>query len=121
VGKGEKELSPRESRFVEALASGATLGDCAMAAGVSYRSAVRWRKLPAIKQAVADLMKEEFAHARAILASGAARAARELVALTCDRDASAAQISACKAVLSLVSDFTELSEIRDILEDDCGE
>jgi hypothetical protein len=108
-------LTPQEVAFVDALASGASLQDGATAAGISYRSAKRWHHKDHIAAAIRTRVSENFSQARAVLAAGASRAARQLTSLADTAEPDAARIAACKAVIENASKLGELQDIETLL------
>ncbi len=73
----------RRLKFVIALASGQAVGDAAREAGVSTRTATRWRASPDVRAQVAVLQREALDRAAAALADAANEAVatlRELLA-----------------------------------------
>ena len=108
-----KPLSGRELRFVEALAGGDGLSQAATAAGVSYRTARRWKVKPRIVAAVRSRVNENIAIGRAILAGGMAKASRALVSMADGSVAAeAARVSACRAVVEAAARLVALEEIE---------
>ena len=109
-------LSPQEMAFVDAIAGGGSLQDGATAAGISYRSAKRWHRKEQIIAAVRARISASLAQARAVLAAGAGRAARSLVALSDGASVGdAPKISASLAVLNSAAKFGELQDLEDRL------
>ena len=108
-------LTVPETAFVDALAAGGSLQDGATAAGISYRSAKRWHHKDHIAAAIRTRVSENFSQARAVLAAGASRAARQLTTLADTAAPDAARIAACKAVIENASKLGELQDIETLL------
>jgi len=108
-------LTPQETAFVDALAAGDGLRNGATAAGISYRSAKRWHRKDHIATAIRSRVSENFSQARAVLAAGASRAARQLTNLADTAEPDAARIAACKAVIENAATLGELQEVSDRL------
>ncbi len=68
----------RRLRFALALAAGQAVGDAAREAGVSARTATRWRADPAVRREVQALRQAALDHAAAALADAASEAVRVL-------------------------------------------
>jgi phage terminase small subunit len=110
--EGEPRLSPRETRFVDALAAGETSCQAAKVASVSDRTGRRWRLRPEIQAAVRSRLNDSLASARAILAQGSARAARSLVDMSDgESDATSPKVAASRAV---IDQATALASIEDL-------
>lgn len=106
-------LHARELAFVDVIASGASLKDGATTAGIGYRTAKRWHKRPEIVAAIRARVSENLAMARAVLASGASRAARSLVDMSDGtRTADAPTVSAARAVVESASRLCEIQELE---------
>ncbi len=106
-------LTPRETLFVDEVASGKTLGDAATALGMSARSARRWRTKPHIAAAIRARVAENVGSARAILAAGATRAAAALVNMSDGTvPAEAAKVSAARAVVEAATQAVEADVIE---------
>jgi hypothetical protein len=108
-------LSPMEARFVDLSASGESMEDMATKLGVTSRTLRRWKARPVVASAIRARTSEAMALARAILAAGANRAARELVGLAETAEPDHARIAACVAVVSNAAKLGELQEISDRL------
>ncbi len=107
-----EELSARETRFSDELASGTSLADAASAVGISPRSARRWRKKPEIAEAVRARLSENVSMARAILSAGASKAAIGLVDMASGTaPAESARVSAARGVLESTMKLTELEDV----------
>ncbi len=106
-----KPLSPRELRFVQALASGKTLAQASQAVGISPRSGRRWRSTPRVATALREALQEQVGQCKAVLASGAARAARSLVRMT-DGKGTAVRVAASKAVVDNAIKTVEIDELQ---------
>jgi hypothetical protein len=112
-GQDPEGLDGRENAFVDAVASGHSLKDGATAAGIGYRTAKRWHKRPEIVAAIRLRVSENLAQARAVLASGASRAARSLVDMSDGaRVADAPTVSAARAVVEAASRLVEVEEME---------
>jgi hypothetical protein len=107
------KLTARETVYVEALAEGGTQNHAATVAGVSVRTARRWAHRPEIVAAVRARLSASLAQARAVLASGAARASTALVKMAAgEEEADAARVSACRAVTEGALKMVEISELE---------
>jgi hypothetical protein len=107
-------LNAREALLVEGIAKGESLADSATAAGISYRTARRWRLKPHVSEAIRARVSENLAQTRAILSAGSSRAARGLVAMA---DASAEPNSARVAsALGVLNSALKLAELEDVVE-----
>lgn len=112
-GPDPEGLDARETAFADALAAGHSLRDGATAAGIGYRTAKRWRKRPEIAGAIRARVSENLAMARAVLASGASRAARSLVNMSDGaRPADAPTVSAARAVVESANRLVEIEELE---------
>ncbi|MBN2574929.1 MAG: hypothetical protein JXP73_10230 [Deltaproteobacteria bacterium] len=110
--EGDPEgLSVHEVAFVDALAAGGSLTDGAKAAGISYRSAKRWHRKPEIARAIRARTDANMSQARATLASGAARAARQLAKLAESARPDAARIAACRTVIGQAAELGVIEEL----------
>lgn len=110
---GVEALSPEKTRFVEAIAEGKSVADAAMAAERSARTGRRWKAEPEVAAAIRARLTENLAQARAVLASGAARAARSLVDMADGtKAADAPTVSAARAVVESVGRLVELHELE---------
>jgi hypothetical protein len=106
-------LSAKEEAFVDAVAAGLSLKDGATTAGIGYRTAKRWHKRPEIAAAVRVRVSEGLAQARAVLASGASRAARSLVDMSDGkRPGYAPRVSAARAVVESASRLCEVQDLE---------
>ena len=116
----EGRLSPREARFVTALAEGHPSCQASKAAGISDRTGRRWRLRSEIQSAVRARLNDSLGSARAILAQGSARAAKSLVDMSDgEADATSPKVAASRAVIEQATALasveemqTELREIR---------
>jgi hypothetical protein len=109
----EARLSPKETRFVDALAAGETSCQAAKQAGITDRTGRRWRQRPEIQSAVRSRLNDSLGAARAILACGAARAATGLVSMSDgSEEASAPRVSAARAVVEGATRLVEIEEIE---------
>jgi X-X-X-Leu-X-X-Gly heptad repeat protein len=110
---GERALSPREIRFVNALSVGRSPSEAANEIGLSDRSGRRWRKKPEIIEAIRARLSENIAVGRSILASGMAKAATGLVEMASGAaEADAARVSACRAVTEGAVKLCELADLQ---------
>jgi transposase-like protein len=101
-------LSVLELKFVELSATGASsMEDMAVELGVTSRTLRRWKLKPTVASAIRARTAEAMSLARAVLAAGASRAARELVDLAENAEPDSARVAACVAV---VANATKLSE-----------
>jgi thioredoxin-like negative regulator of GroEL len=81
--------------------------DMAVELGVTSRTLRRWKLKPTVASAIRARTAEAMSLARAVLAAGASRAARELVDLAENAEPDSARVAACVAV---VANATKLSE-----------
>jgi hypothetical protein len=110
----ETRLSPREMAFADALASGATTADAAIVAGISVRSARRWKIRPHVQVAIRARVNESLSQARAVLASGATRAAAALVGMADGTvRATSPRVQAARSVVESAVQLTDLQDLRD--------
>ena len=110
---GTPLLSPREARLVDGIAAGKTLADSATGAGISYRSARRYRLKPHVAEAIRNRIAENLAQCRAILSAGSSRAATALVAMADGTAApDAARVSAAARVLESSLKLNETLELE---------
>jgi transposase-like protein len=105
-------LSVLELKFVDLSASGAAMEEMASKLGVTSRTLRRWKARPEVAAAIRARTNEAMALARATLASGANRAARELVDLAETAEPDHARIAACVAVVSNATKLTEFSDLQ---------
>jgi hypothetical protein len=114
----EFELTPRQSKAIEALLEGKNHNEAAAIAEVSIRQLRRWMRRPHVKQ---ELRVQRTRARRAgghDLAAGAAACARSLIDLS--RNAlptDGVRLSACKAVLDFALRHEELIEVKQRLDD----
>jgi hypothetical protein len=109
----EARLSPKETRFVEALAAGETSCQASKVAGVTDRTGRRWRQRPEIQAAVRARLNDSLGAARAILACGAARACSALVTMADGSEpAESPRVSAARAVVEGATRLVEIEEIE---------
>jgi hypothetical protein len=109
----EARLSVREIRFCDLLATGETSCQASKAVGVTDRTGRRWRQRPEIQAAIRARLNDSMSAARAILACGAARAAKGLVDMADGSEpAEAARCSAARAVVEGASRLVEIEEIQ---------
>jgi len=109
----EARLSPKETRFIEALAAGETSCQASKLAGITDRTGRRWRQRPEIQAAVRARLNDSLGAARAILACGAARACSALVTMADGSEpAEAARVSACRAVTEGAVKLCEVAELE---------
>ena len=107
--EADEVLTVVELRFVDAIASGASLEDAATATGRSTRTLRRWKKRPEIVAAIKDRASEQVALGRAVLAAGMGRASHALVAMADGtEEAESARVSACRAVVEGASKLLEI-------------
>jgi len=112
---GAEPLSPREIRFADAIAGGGTISDGATAAGISYRSASRWKAQRHIAAAIRSRTTESLSQARAVLAAGARSSAVELVRLAKRARPDSARVTASRAVLDAAICATEIASLEERL------
>ena len=111
--EGDEVLNALELRFVDAIASGATLEDAATATGRSTRTLRRWKKRPEIASAIKDRASEQVALGRAVLAAGMGRASHALVHMADGTvEASAPRVSAARAVVETTAKLVELEDVQ---------
>jgi hypothetical protein len=111
-------LNARELLLVEAIAKGESLADSATAAGISYRTARRWRLKVSVAEQIRNRISENLAQTRAILSAGSSRAARALVDMSDGKKvADAPTVSAARAVVDCTSRLVELQEMESRLAD----
>jgi molybdenum-dependent DNA-binding transcriptional regulator ModE len=113
--QGTETLSPREIRFADAIAAGGTISDGATAAGISYRSASRWKVKDRIAAAIRSRTTESLSQARAVLAAGARSSAVELVRLAKRARPDSARVTASRAVLDAAIFATEIASLEERL------
>jgi hypothetical protein len=107
-------LNARESLLVEAIAKGESLADSATAAGISYRTARRWRLKPHLAEQIRSRVSENLAQTRAILSAGSSRAARGLVAMSDPAgttEPNSARVAAARGVLDSALKLEELENV----------
>jgi len=109
---GPERLSPREIRFADAIAAGGTISDGATAAGISYRSASRWKTKEHIAAYIRARTTESLSQARAVLAAGARSAAVELVRLAKRARPDSARITASRTVLESTICASEIEDLE---------
>lgn len=108
----EAALSPREVRFVDALAAGETSCQASKLVGIADRTGRRWRLRPEIQAAIRSRLNDSLGAARAILACGAARAATGLVAMADGSEpAESPRVAAARAVVEGATRLVEIEEI----------
>ncbi len=109
----EARLSPKEIRFVDALAAGETSCQAAKLTGICDRTGRRWRQRPEIQSALRSRLNDSLGAARAILACGAARAASGLVSMADGSEpAESPRVSAARAVVEGATRLVEIEEIE---------
>ena len=109
-------MNAREVLLVEFIAKGESLADSATAAGISYRTARRWRLKPHVAEAIRNRVSENLAQTRAILSAGSSRAARGLVAMSDPEgktEPNSARVAAARGVLDSA---LKLAELEDVIE-----
>jgi hypothetical protein len=116
-GDGALTLTPRELRFVAALAEGATVGEAANAARVSERTGFRWKGRPEVAEAVRICQVAAIAQARGVISAGAARAGRALVAIADGAKATTQQVTAARAVVEGAERVAEVIDTAKRIED----
>jgi hypothetical protein len=112
---GPETLSPREIRFADAMAAGGTISDGASAAGISYRSASRWKIKGHIAAYIRARTTESLSQARAVLAAGARSSAVELVRLAKRARPDSTRVTASRAVLDAAICATEIASLEERL------
>lgn len=116
-GPDPEGLTPAETAFADAIAAGGSLQDGAKAAGISYRSAKRWHRKPEIASAIRSRTAAAMSQTRATLASGAARAARQLAKLAENAKPDAARVAACRSIIGQAAELGALEELSERLAD----
>jgi hypothetical protein len=111
-------MSPRQLKACEVLGGGGSLAESAAAGNVSLRTIKRWRKLPNFEAQIRERAFEGVAAARGVLASGMVRAARSLLGMATGKiHATSPRVTACKAVLELVTEMVELADLRQRIDE----
>ncbi len=59
-GSANKDISSKQAKFVDALLVGSMVGVAARTAGISPRTAARWKKEPALLAELASRRKQQF-------------------------------------------------------------
>jgi len=123
--KPADRLSPREQRLVMALLRGDTMTMAAARAGVSIPTAKRWRKRPAVQQALEAAQEESLRELSRLLAACDRDAVATLGQLMRDeatppatRRASANQLIQRRLQVAVLAD---LERRLQVLEDSTGE
>jgi hypothetical protein len=116
-GAGAPTLTPRELRFVAALAEGATVGEAAATAKVSERTGFRWKSKPEVVEAVRICQVAAIAQARGVISAGAVRAGRALVAIADGAKATTQQVTAARAVVEGAERVAEAIDTAKRIED----
>lgn len=110
------------------LMEGATIPEAAADIGIGERQLRIWRKEPAVKAALKQLMGEALGRARVVLTSGAICAARALVEMAAGSRtddagnvipvvADMARVAACKAVLETAARLSEVEDLADRIDE----
>jgi hypothetical protein len=107
-----ERLSPLENRFVLLVAEGSTTDEAATTLGKSARTLRRWKRRPDIAEAIRARSDEQMTIARAVLSSGAVRAARELSRLAEKATPDHARVSACRVILERATEQAEIAELE---------
>ena len=108
----DEPLSASELRFADMVASGDSLESAAKVLKVTSRTLRRWRKRPAVVDAIRNRVTENLAQTRAILAAGSSRAGRALVAMADGSEpAESPRVSAARAVVEGASRLVEIEEL----------
>jgi len=102
--------------FVSALATGSTVSDAAVTAGVSKRTGIRWHNEPEVQAELGEVRRATLTHARRKLLGLVDAAADALGAVMADADSPAARVSAAKTVLAQVLRFDERTELEERLQ-----
>jgi hypothetical protein len=105
-------LTVAELKFVDLSAKGDAMESMAQELGVCSRTLRRWKRRPEVAAAIRDRTTEAMSLARAVLAAGANRAARELEELCVSATPDAARIAACKAVIENATKLAELEDLK---------
>ena len=111
AARAATSLDAREMRFVQQLAAGKTMPQASRAVGISDRTGRRWRSTPRVGAALREALQEQVGVCKAVLASGAARAARSLVKMS-DGKGSTTQVAASKAVVDGAIKAVEIDELQ---------
>jgi hypothetical protein len=105
-------LNARELLLVEAIAKGESLADSATAAGISYRTARRWRLKLHVAEQIRNRVSENLAQTRAILSAGSSRAAKGLVSMAENKARpNSARVASALGVLNSAMKLAELSDV----------
>ena len=111
-----EHLTARELLLCDGIAAGESLADSATAAGISYRTARRWRLKPHVAEAIRSRVSENLAQTRAILSAGSSRAARGLVSMADNKSKpNSARVASALGVLNSALKLAELEEVLDRL------
>jgi len=114
---GKNELTARHDRLILAMLERPTLAEAAQAAGVSEKTARRWRTMPAFQAAYRKARGEAFSQAVGRLAAMCGQAAAVLGDVMADNDAPHhARVSAAVAVLRYARDGVELDDLAQRIE-----
>ena len=106
------ELTARQRRYVAALAGGHPRLRRPRTRGVSERTGRRWRERPEVHDAIRARQAENMAIGRAVLVSGVAKCARQLVAMGAGEvEADGATVAAARAVLDGALGWMDLADL----------
>ena len=96
----EKDLSPRQSRFVAAMLAARTIGEAAQTAGVTERTGKRYLKTSAVKLALANALDSAMTQATSRAVAAMSEALETLEAIHRDEETPAStRVSAARAIL----------------------
>ena len=108
----ESELTPRQARYVESLASGASYGAAAKAAGVSERSGRAWRSDPLVVAALRDARARALADATTKTVGRLSAAVDVLTMIAADKDMPAsARVAAARSLGEWAVRFVETLDL----------
>jgi len=118
------ELNEQQMKAIELMIDGEkNYKDIAKECGVEYQTLRKWRMKPEFIKELADRRREASSEAQSMLMSKAIHAAKKLISMIDDKDATRIQFQAAKAVLemALQSGFIEFEERLQVLEDALAE
>lgn len=118
------ELTPQQNKAIDLMVDGdKSYKDIAKEVDVEYQTLRKWRMKPEFIKELASRRRESSSEAQSMLMSKALHAARKLISMIDDKDATRIQFQAAKAVLemALQSGFIEFEERLQTLEDALAE
>ena len=108
----EKDLSPRQSRFVAAMLTARTIGEAAQAAGVTERTGKRYLKIPAVKVALGHALDSAMTQATSRAVTAMSEALETLEAIHRDEGTPApTRVSAARAILQACPKLREAMDL----------